>query len=776
MSTNGAKIERLQRHFGGHMDRETLEAVLAVCEGDVQRAITFMTASSGQAGYDPARLAQQGNETSVPSDYPAQQRRAVPVAGSAAGAAAPRDSLRRLFLRESTLREHYDAQRGRCAEYTATLLLLLHQGVEVLRSCRPKVLAAAWARHDHALADHLLAAHAEMFALPQVLAALELLDARRQVAQLQRKLAALQQAGCRKATRLGMLRSRINDLQREEHIGSLSGALAKHVRAWVRTIPAEQLAFFALAMPAEPWRQLADLVHLSQRDFPAIFSGQPAATAASQASAAPAAASPATVETATATSTAPATASTKKMKKGKEPKVKAPKVKAPKASSAGSFLGVIFGEEAAEGSLIHSCQSINAANLMEVLQRFPVPYSFLRTQVKPIPDEAKPVIARYMSLDHLIWYYEELACPEVNVVLLERLRAGETPKFSYGKLVERLLYFRSLDLPFVDYLLPVAEERLRAIQLHLESPVVVYGDASYSMDVAIRCSTIIGSVLACLTNADLKFFNDKVVTPPVVPRNIAQVLEVTRSVRADGMTAPAVVLWPLLNERRRVKFIVMVTDEVENVKSRDAYFPTLYARYIKEVAPDCTAVFVSFLENPSFKGRMVTALENLGVTKLIQFRLDGNRPDLTKLDALLGLLSTESETQFPRQVRELVAAFERGGIKGITERLKSPIIEQATVDKAPAAPAPPAPVAPKQAAKTSPSSSSAAASHGGAGSKAPAARAEERSTCVVCLERPADTALLECGHLCCCTQCGEPLTTCPVCRRSIVRKVRIFLS
>lgn len=45
---------------------------------------------------------------------------------------------------------------------------------------------------------------------------------------------------------------------------------------------------------------------------------------------------------------------------------------------------------------------------------------------------------------------------------------------------------------------------------------------------------------------------------------------------------------------------------------------------------------------------MVNSLRNMGID-VLQFRLDANRPDLTKLDTLLGLLSSES-SYFPKQV------------------------------------------------------------------------------------------------------------------------------
>ena len=100
-----------------------------------------------------------------------------------------------------------------------------------------------------------------------------------------------------------------------------------------------------------------------------------------------------------------------------------------------------------------------------------------------------------------------------------------------------------------------------------------------------------------------------------------------------------------------------MTDEIENEKSEGEFFSQLFYKYHRDVYP-AKIVFVSFLENPlgnafpftpqyelipdneTEKGRMVKSLENLGIVPL-QFRLDSHRPDLTKVDTLLGLLSSE---------------------------------------------------------------------------------------------------------------------------------------
>jgi len=382
--------------------------------------------------------------------------------------------------------------------------------------------------------------------------------------------------------------------------------------------------------------------------------------------------------------------------------------------------------------------------------------------VKPLPNEAKPIIARKMSLDQLIWYHEELACPEVNTVLRSRLRAGEKPTLGYGKLMERLMYFDSIGLPFTEMLLPTAEECLRSIQLALEPPVYCFGDASYSMDVAIRCSTIIGSVLASLTNAELRFFNDRVIQLPKTPHTTREVMDAVKNIRADGLTAPACSLWQLYRDRVKAKFIIMVTDEVENVKSEGLYWPTLYENYVREVAPECTAVFVSFLGGGAEKGRMVRALESHGIQKIIQFRLEGSRPDLTKLDTILGLLAAESK-QFPDQVKVLMEAYGMGGITGILERLKTPLLaeqmpEQKTDDSA------------MKDGEGKPavevSADKPAAADAGNGNE----------MCAVCMEKNASIAMVPCGHLCCCEQCSHGLQLCPVCRAPVTKTQVIYMA
>ncbi|XP_040462566.1 E3 ubiquitin-protein ligase LRSAM1 isoform X2 [Falco naumanni] len=53
---------------------------------------------------------------------------------------------------------------------------------------------------------------------------------------------------------------------------------------------------------------------------------------------------------------------------------------------------------------------------------------------------------------------------------------------------------------------------------------------------------------------------------------------------------------------------------------------------------------------------------------------------------------------------------------------------------------------------------------------------EKKSECVVCMEQETQMIFLPCGHVCCCQTCCERLRTCPLCRKDIAQRIRIFHS
>lgn len=231
--------------------------------------------------------------------------------------------------------------------------------------------------------------------------------------------------------------------------------------------------------------------------------------------------------------------------------------------------------------------------------------------------------------------------------IFSRFAYGDFPKLSYGKIMERILYFKESKKGqlFYENLLTIAQKKLSGLNVPISPPACVIGDASGSMQVAIKTSTILSSIVCAVSNADLVFFDDKVIKPPCIPRNVAQVLEVAEKVQTRGSTHNAVGLWKYYAKKIPLKFVFMVTDEEENGTSHGYLFNALFKKYREEVAPDCKLVYVSFLHDPKKPGQMVReAIKPELDLKPLQFRLNLKRPDLTKVDSWLGLLALENQT------------------------------------------------------------------------------------------------------------------------------------
>lgn len=100
--------------------------------------------------------------------------------------------------------------------------------------------------------------------------------------------------------------------------------------------------------------------------------------------------------------------------------------------------------------------------------------------------------------------------------------------------------------------------------LPLESPIVVMGDASGSMEVAIRTSSIIAGILTAVTSAKLVFFDDVNRDAPFLPKTVEEVLNLAITTNTGGGTTPAASLYPFYTSKEVVKTFIIVTDEEEN--------------------------------------------------------------------------------------------------------------------------------------------------------------------------------------------------------------------
>ncbi|XP_038059429.1 uncharacterized protein LOC119730532 [Patiria miniata] len=530
---------------------------------------------------------------------------------------------RKLFLEDSTFQRHYDAMAKNRIKYAAVLTMLQRTGTEISHASKVHALAAAWAHSDNELANSLLGHNSNEFGLVEVLKAATLLDTSRRIREWERKLKRLQmhpkKLPRKQNQAVGKIKSVIKNLtSNKPKAGSLSGAVVRRIKRWMTSVATRDLEFFALHMPKEPWQKLADLVHFNPcKDFPSVP----------------------------------------------------------------WFLPYCYGKSAPYDSTVYNCSNLSERNVNNLLRLYDIPYAHVKRFKQVLTEESKELISGKEKLDTVLWYYEDLSCPAVDAVIMHRIMAGEPVNLPYGKLMERLLIIKVMReemmatqkktiAEFYQILLPIAEHRLSEINVTIDAPVVVIGDRSQSMSVAVQTSTIIASLLCAISKAELCFFNRSNHTPPHLPRTVEEALHLATTMTAVGGTAPAASLYPYYQAKKVVKTFIVVTDEEENdplmINHMAKYFDDVFEKYHREVYP-AKLVFVSFLKQQHSTGKMVRKLQARGF-RPIQFRLDEQRPDLLKLNKLLGLLSMESQ-DFNANVQAIEAEIRDEGLKQAMEKL-----------------------------------------------------------------------------------------------------------
>ncbi|KKM21230.1 hypothetical protein LCGC14_1637540 [marine sediment metagenome] len=313
------------------------------------------------------------------------------------------------------------------------------------------------------------------------------------------------------------------------------------------------------------------------------------------------------------------------------------------------FNKYVWDKPVPDNCVVSKFAQVTEENIVALVREYKPNYSYLRSQCrKLVNDDVLAIVTAYTPMDQIFHHWEAFQNQQEQV--LKRLTT-EGADMPYGALMKHL---QNLDteLPVAKELTRIAGIRLEEYDIDIQHPVVVLGDASSSMDVAIRTSSIITSVLCSLFDAKLHLFRtvDEPIENP--PRTVQDVVKMGRELRADGCTAPGASLKPFLDTKEIVKTFIIVTDEIENTSASGAWlgnseewFAPLFRKYREEVYP-AKLVFVSFLPDRR-DGQMVTALKNLipDIEKdLTQFILDLGNPDLRKLDDLLNKLTLETDT------------------------------------------------------------------------------------------------------------------------------------
>lgn len=377
---------------------------------------------------------------------------------------------------------------------------------------------------------------------------------------------------------------------------SVSGALARMIRKWAKSLKPDFLEFIMLEMPSEAWRQVADLIHFHPGDF-----SVPYFLADVHGSSIP----------------------------------------------EDSFVYHV--------RRLYTTESKDAGETFrEVAARFPQiykAYASVRTKENLLcSKEVIDAMAKNMPLDTLVWYFEELAVRSQEVSAILRLRLSTTGATKellqrdskvnfFGKLVERILMFQRQGINDVATLLTqVASHLLSALIERFQGTrygggkIAVFGDASASMQRAVEAATIMACMVSSCLNGELSFFADQLIeSPHKNPVSVDETLAVCRKVRANRSTCLAAALWPYYDRTIVLDAIVLVTDEEENTSCKGFRFADLLKAYMDKVTPNVALIVICVGGGSRyFRNTLVQhGIEAETVT------IDEKRPDLTKFDELL---------------------------------------------------------------------------------------------------------------------------------------------
>jgi len=495
-----------------------------------------------------------------------------------------------VFLGDAELNNLLSSYNEDPFKFCEEFMLAVRNGLTISSATRARVFAIFSSHHHHDYLNQLI----HLITPSEMLTALKILDAPRKVRNLKRKKTKFQTLNARKS-KLKKIQLEIDQLSNEllpEGKSGVTGAFAKKVRRWMGRFPTDKLEFFLMLFPYQPWKEMADLVHCKASDFSLPY-----------------------------------------------------------------FLPCIFGVPPPEDSVVGKialCQTpIEILPLLTTYPSLTLCYSYIRKKFQPstLPHELKLELVRLCPLEDVLWFFEELNTQGADVTVQARLDSGESidagrGRSSYGKLMDRVLFFQKLGVSFVPQLLDYAENKLRQLcdetKVHSENnQIVVFGDASGSMEVAINTATIIGSLLSVCFNAFLTFFNNDDYPSPIQPKSAQDVFFVTKQIKAHNSTAPAASLYPFYAQKKKVDLFIVVTDEEENTRYKGDNFADLFLKYQTEVNPNVRIFFISFLPpKTNFIGKMHSMLKQKGIF-VRQFKFDLQCPDLSRLPHLLGMIIME---------------------------------------------------------------------------------------------------------------------------------------
>lgn len=305
------------------------------------------------------------------------------------------------------------------------------------------------------------------------------------------------------------------------------------------------------------------------------------------------------------------------------------------------FQNYVFTGNAPEDSIIHRFKNLNSNNIIDFINKYKPFYNYLRTLENiHLTDEAKRLICEYTPIETILFYWHELNCNQVAELISSKIE-NAVINLPYGNLLDNIIKMDKYH-ELKNKLLVIANEKITKYKLTLEKPVVILCDGSSSMDIAIKTSAIVSSILTAICQAQLRVFRsqDELIKNP--PRTAEDAILFSKYCHANNCTNPASSIYPYYANKIEVKTFIVITDEEENEKVNNMNFADIFKKYREEIYKS-KIIFISFIKNRNNHMQMIYDIKNKinNVEEdILQFTFDFHNPDLRRLDNILGQIST----------------------------------------------------------------------------------------------------------------------------------------
>jgi len=489
------------------------------------------------------------------------------------------------IINDTSLKEHFDLYNGDKNMYINNAIEAfsnrnINKTISIINKSR--IIAIILQNIDKESFDKLIT----FIDLPELTRACEILDSTRLIKQLKEK----QKKQSKQSKMIKIFDKKIDaaEILNESCLNlSLTSSKCKLIKKWTKQLTPEQLEYRATIYKTDLWLKLADLTHLSSKnDF-----------------------------------------------------------------SLDWFLSFCFGGPVPENTFTFACNNMTYENFEQAYNKFNIPFETIRVKIslnnnvdyekRNIIKEIKNMITAKETIYKILWYYKELQTNDTESILIKRIEEFDnvvSTNLAYGTIIDLITNIKSKKL--YDKLIEIASNKMKVYNLNIDAPVAVLCDASGSMEVAIKTSGVITSLLCYLTKAELHLFrseDENIIEPP---HDVESAIRFGREIKANNSTNPSNSLYYYYSRHKAVKTFIIVTDEEENAYTNNMNFMILYIKYCKEIYP-AKLIFISFSDINN-DAKMIRELKDVlgsNFDELVKaFKFNKENPDTNKLDLVFKYL------------------------------------------------------------------------------------------------------------------------------------------